>query len=136
MNWLFFAIASMLLMGLVLFLVKLLSFGINPLLLLFYQYAGALAALTVYILIKRINLRVSGKNLFKILLSGFFVSTGLSFYYKAISLANASRVVPIHNIGITVLPSLAGFIILKEKSDKKIFLGLVFFVLSILLLTL
>ena len=81
MNWLFFAITSMLLMGLVLFLIKLLSFGINPLLLLFYQYLGAWITLTIYILIKRINLKISKKNLFKILLSGFFVSTGLSFYF-------------------------------------------------------
>jgi uncharacterized membrane protein len=121
--------------GALLFIIKLLSFDTPPLLLLSYQYVGSLIMITLYLIIKNVSFKLKRVELLKILFTGFLVSTGLSFYYLAISLSDASKVVPLHNVGITLLPAILAFIYLKEKINKKIIAGLICSVLCIIFLT-
>lgn len=135
MSWVYYAISAMLLQGFVIFLVKLLSSGNNPLLILFFQYTGSLAVVFFYLKYKKVKFKLNKKELKKVLLSGFLVSTGLSFYYLAIGLADASKVVPIQSVGVSLIPAVFAFAVLKEKITKRLILGLVFSVLCILFLT-
>jgi uncharacterized membrane protein len=136
MNWLVYALLGMVLQGSILFTVKLFSFQTHPLIILLYQYIGSVIVVFIYLLIKKVKLKLSKKNLLLTFLSGLLVSTGLSFYYLAIGLGETSRVIPLHNIGVTLLPAILGFTLLKEKINKKVIIGLLCSLISILLLTL
>jgi len=94
MNWLIYSLLAMIIQGVVLFLVKLFSFNVHPFIILLYQYIGSIILMLVYLLLKKISFRVKRKQLFPLLFSGFLVSTGLAFYYLALGLETASRVVP------------------------------------------
>nr|MBD3312158.1 EamA family transporter [archaeon] len=135
MNWLLFSLFAMVIQGTVLFLVKFFSLSVHPLVILLFQYFGSFVGVSSYLLYKGLTPRLSKRELGVALLSGFLVSTGLSFYYLAISLTSASRVVPLHNVGITLIPSLLGFVFLKEKVDKRVVIGLIFSIISIIFLT-
>ena len=135
MNWFFYAFIAMLIQGLVLFIVKLLSSSVHPLTILFFQYIGSLIAMGLYLIYKRISFKIPKKQLGIVLFSGFLVSTGLSFYYLSIGLQNASIVVPLHNIGITLIPVILAFAFLKEKSNKRTLIGIVCSIICIILLT-
>jgi uncharacterized membrane protein len=123
-------------MGTVLFIVKLLSFNVSPLVILFYQYIGSLISAFSFLRIKKVSFGIKKRNLLMVLLSGVLVSTGLSFYYLAIGLTTASRVVPIHNVGITLVPAILAFLFLKEKITKRVVIGLIASIICIILLTL
>ncbi len=135
MNWFFLSFIAMFLQGVILFLVKVLTGGINPLVILFYQYAGSLLCVAVFVSYKKINFRVERKKLIYILLSGFLVSTGLSFYYLSISLYTISRVSAIHNTGITLFPLLLAIVFLKEKINLRLILGIACSIVCIIFLT-
>ncbi len=135
MNWIYYTIVAMIIIGGLLFFIKLLSFNVFPLVLLSYQYIGSLITIFIYLLIRKISFSVNRINLIKIFLSGLLVSTGLSFYYLSISLTSTSRVVPLHNVGVTLLPALLAFIFLKEKITKRVIAGLACSVLCIIFLT-
>lgn len=134
-GWVIYALLAMLLQGLVLFTVKVFSFQTHPLVVLLYQYIGSLIVLLAYLLIKKINFKLKKKELFWVLLSGFLISTGLSFYYLAIGLGEASKVIPLHNVGITLIPAILGFTLLKEKLNMRTIIGLIFAILCIIFLT-
>lgn len=134
MSWLVYALVAMITQGTILFIVKSLSFNINPLVILLYQYVGSLIASIVYLLYKKVSFKVKRRHIGRVLLSGFLVSTGLAFYYLSLGLASASRVVPIHNIGITLIPAVYGFIYLKEALNKRVIIGIACSLVSILLL--
>lgn len=134
MNWFRYVLLAMLIQGTVLFLVKLLSFSTNPLTVLLYQYIGSLITLSAYLVIKKSGFKVERKYVKRVLLSGFLVSTGLSFLYLGIGLMRASIVAPIHSVGLTLLPALLGFAYLKEKASKRVLIGILCSVLSIILL--
>jgi len=136
MNWLFYSILGAFLQGLVLFLVKFFSFNTPPLVVLFFQYAGSIFAMIIYLKCKKVSFKIALGELPKLFLSGFLVSTGLSFYYLAIGLMSASVVVPLHNVGITILPALIAFLLLKEKATKKVVLGIFCSIIAILFFTL
>lgn len=136
MNWIVLSIIALIGQGLVLFIVKFLSININPLVLLAYQYAGSLLLASIYLWFKGINFKPTTKELSLLLLSGFLVSTGLAFYYTALSMASASQVVPIHNIGVTLLPVFFGLVLIKERLTKRLVLGLLFSIIGIVLLSL
>ncbi|PIU62183.1 hypothetical protein COS83_02830 [archaeon CG07_land_8_20_14_0_80_38_8] len=135
MNWLIYSLLAMIIQGVVLFLVKLFSFNVHPFIILLYQYIGSIILMLVYLLLKKISFRVKRKQLFPLLFSGFLVSTGLAFYYLALGLETASRVVPLHNVGITVLPVLLAVLFLKEKMDWKKFIGIACSIICIIFLT-
>jgi len=135
MNWIHYTLIAMVLQGAILFTVKLFSFQTNPLIVLLYQYVGSVIVLFFYILIKKISFKINFKELLWVFLSGFLVSTGLSFYYLAIGLGEASKVIPIHNVGITLFPALLGFFFLKEKVTKKTILGIICSIVCVILLT-
>lgn len=136
MQWLGYSLTAMFLQGLLLFLVKLFSFSIHPLSLLLLQYLSSVVVIFVFIILKKISLRINKNDFAMLLLSGFLVSTGLALYYNAISLANVSRVVPAHNVGITLLPALLAFVLLKERITRRLVLGLLCSVACIIFLTL
>lgn len=135
MNWLLFSLLAMVIQGMVLFIVKVFSLGVHPLIILLYQYLGSVVGVSSYLLYKGLTPKLGKKAVSLALLSGFLVSTGLSFYYMAISLTSASRIVPLHNVGITLIPSLLGFVFLKEKVNKRVIIGLIFSIISIIFLT-
>lgn len=135
MNWFFYAISAMILQGLLVFAIKPLSSQFNPLLLLFMQYFGGLICAIIYVKIKKLNLKIKKNELILALLSGFLVSTGLSFYYMAIKLAPVSIVSPLQSMGILLMQGILGFSILKEKITKKIILGLACSLACIIFLT-
>ena len=135
MNWFGYAITAMILQGLLIFAIKPLSLSYNPLLLLFMQYFGGLISVLIYVKIKKFDLKIKKKELLLALISGFLVSTGLSFYYLAIRLAPISIVSPLQSIGIMLMQGILGFLILKEKLTKKILLGFVCAILCIIFLT-
>ncbi|VVB75873.1 EamA-like transporter family protein [Candidatus Tiddalikarchaeum anstoanum] len=125
----------MFLQGILVFIVKLLSSSFNPLLLLFMQYAGGLIGVIIYVLVKKFKLTISKHELFLALLSGFLVSTGLSFYYIAIRMAPVSLVSPLQSVGIMLMQGILGFTILKEKVTLKTILGFISAILCIIFLT-
>lgn len=135
MSWFFYTLIGMFFQGTILFLVKLLSVEVHPLTILFYQYIGSLITMLAYLLIKKININLKRKDLIPVFFSGFLVSTGLSFYYLAIGLESASVIVPLHNVGITLIPVLLAFLFLKEKMNKRTILGIIFSITCIVLLT-
>lgn len=134
MKWVGLALLAMLAQGTVLFVAKKFSATVSPLTVLFWQYAGSLAVMTPYLFARK-GFKIGGQDFLKVVLSAFLVSTGLSFYYIALHLGLASHVVPLHNVGTTLLPALLGFAFLNEKVSKRVVLGLVFSVLCIVLLT-
>lgn len=135
MSWVFYAILGMIIQGTILFLVKLFSARTNPLTILFFQYFGSLIITSIYLTYKKISVKLKKEALIKVLLSSFLISTGLSFYYLAISLQEASLIVPLHNIGITLIPVLLGFTLLKEKYNVRTILGVLLAIISITLIT-
>lgn len=93
-----------------------------------------MAWLMVFITGKQRELKdIDGRNLKYIILSG--LTTGLSWlcYYKALQDGQASIVVPIDKLSIIVTIAFSYFI-LKEKLNRKSFLGLTFIVSGTLLL--
>jgi len=135
MNWFNLVLSAMLLQGSLVFFVKLLTNYFNPLNLLLMQYVGSLIALSCYFLVKRLKPLVTRRELLLSFLSGFFVSTGLSFYYLAINLGEVSRVAPLQSVGVTLIPTLLAFIFLKEKINKRVILGIACSILCIILLS-
>ncbi|MDD4352849.1 MAG: EamA family transporter [Candidatus Nanoarchaeia archaeon] len=135
MNWFFYAVSAMILQGILVFTIKPLSSIFNPLLLLFMQYFGGLISVIIYVKIKKFKLKINKKELLLALLSGFLVSTGLSFYYLAIKLAPISIVSPLQSIGIMMMQAFLGFFALKEKISKKGLIGIVCSILCIIFLT-
>jgi uncharacterized membrane protein len=135
MNWFFYAIIAMFLQGTLVFIIKLLSSTFNPLLLLFMQYFGGLISIIFYVKVKKFNLKIKRNELFLTLLSGFLISTGISFYYLAIKLAPISIVSPLQSVGIILMHSILGFSFLNEKLTKKTIIGLTCAILCIIFLT-
>jgi len=136
MNWFLLSVAAMLLQGVIVFLIKLLTNYFNPLLLLFMQYAGGLVSVAIYIKVKKLKIKISKKELRLALMSGFLVSTGLSFYYLAIKLAPVSIVTPIQSVGVMLAQLMLGLAFLKEKLTKRLIAGIACAVTCIILLTL
>lgn len=136
MNWQAYALIAMILQGTILFTVKLFSFDTPALIILLYQYVGSIISILIYLVIKKISFKLKPKKLLLCFLSGILVSTGLSFYYDAISTGPASKVIPLQNVGITILPAILGFAALKEKITPKTIIGIILSITSILLLTL
>ena len=135
MNWLIYSLLGMIIQGSILFLVKWFSFNTHPLIILLYQYLGSVIAMGGYLYLKKTGFKIKNKQTIFILLSGFLVSTGLSFYYLAIGLTNTSQVVPLHNVGITLLPIMLAYFFLKEKITMKTTIGITCSILCIILLT-
>jgi uncharacterized membrane protein len=135
MNWFIYALIAMFLQGILIFIVKVLSSSFNPLLLLFMQYFGGLISIIIYVKVKKFSLKIKKNELILALLSGFLVSTGISFYYLAIKLAPISIVSPLQSIGIILMHSILGFSFLKEKLNKKVLIGLVCSIFCIIFLT-
>lgn len=134
-KWFIYSFIAMVLEGTLLFIVKLLSLDTSLLTVLLFQYVGSLICTVVYLTIRRVKIKVKPAELIRILLSGFMVTTGFSFYYTAISMAPASIVVPLHNVGLTLLPSTLAFVFLREKINARVIIGIVCAVLCIILLT-
>jgi uncharacterized membrane protein len=135
MEWFFYAVSAMILQGILVFAIKPLTAIFNPLLLLFMQYFGGLISVIVYAKVKKFNLKINKKELILALLSGFLVSTGLSFYYLAIKLAPVSIVSPLQSVGVMLMQVMLGFGFLKERMTKKAVLGIACSVLCIIFLT-
>jgi len=135
MDWFFYAFIAMILQGVLVFAIKPLSRIFNPVLLLFMQYLGGLISVSVYILARKFKLKITKRELMLALLSGFLVSTGLTFYYIAIKLLPISIASPVQSVGIMLMQVLFGFTFLKEKLTKKAFIGLTCSILCIIFLT-
>ncbi len=135
MDWFFYAFLATIIQGLLVFTIKPLSSIFNPLMLLFMQYFGGLIFAVIYAKIKGFNFKLNKKELLLSLLSGFLVSTGLSFYYLAIQLGQISIVSPLQSVGIMLMHALLGFAVLKEKMRLKVILGIASSILCIILLT-
>lgn len=135
MKWIYYSVLGMLMQGILLFIVKILAFDVHPLNILAFQYIGSLIIVFPYLLFKKVDFKLKLSNFLKIMLAGFLVATGLSFYYLAISLSEASRVVPIHSIGLTLVPALLAFVFLKEKITKRLIAGLICSILCVIFLT-
>ncbi len=135
MNWLFYALTAMLIQGIVIFFVKMLSASYNPVFLLFMQYLGGLISAAVLVIAKKWRLKIKRKEIILVLISGFMISTGLSFYYTAIKMAPVSIVSPLQSIGIVLMQGVFGFLFLKEKISTKTILGFMCAILCIIFLT-
>lgn len=135
MSWFIYCLTAMFIEGILLFIVKLLSFNSNPLVILTFQYLGSLICVAAYTWMRKIDIRLKSKELIKILIGGFLVSTGFSSFYIAISMAPASIVIPLHNISLTIIPSILAVIFLKEKVTKKSLFGILAAIISVALLT-
>lgn len=135
MEWFFYALTAMFLQGLLILSIKPLSSIFNPLLLLFMQYFGGLISVVIYVLVKKFKLRITRHELMLALVSGFLVSTGISFYYTAIKLAPVSIVSPLQSIGILLMQGILGFTVLKERLTKRVIIGLSCAVACIILLS-
>ncbi len=134
-NWLKYVILALTIQGFVIFFVKIFSSTVNPVLILFFQYIGSFISVCFYLLLKRIKPKVNKRELLLAVLSGLLLSTGLSFYYLSISLANVSIVSSLQSIGITIIPVILGLFVLKEKLTKRLVIGLVCAFLGIIFLT-
>jgi len=126
---------AVLLQGTLVFAIKPLTGIFNPVLLLFMQYLGGLISVVIYVLVKKFNLSIKKRELKLSLVSGFLVSTGLTFYYMAIKLLPISIASPVQSVGIILMQSFFGFVFLKEKLTKKVVMGIVCSILCIILLT-
>lgn len=75
---------------------------------------------------------ISKKSMLFLILSG--ITTGVSwiYYFKALSMANASKVVPIDKLSIVFSIGLA-FFILKEAISIKAFIGIILICIGILM---
>lgn len=135
MEWFVYAVIAMLLQGVLVFFIKLLSPNFSSVFLLFMQYTGGLISVLFYVLIRKFKLRISRHELCLALLSGFLVSTGLSFYYTAIKLAPVSIVSPLQSVGIILMQGVLGVAFLKEKVTRRVIAGIVCSVLCIIFLT-
>ena len=99
------------------------------------QYFGGLISIIIYVKVKKFNFKIKRNELFLALLSGFLISTGISFYYMAIKLAPISIVSPLQSVGIILMHSILGFSFLNEKLTKKTIIGLACAILCIIFLT-
>lgn len=75
---------------------------------------------------------ISKKSLIFLIISGLATGASWIFYFKALSLANASKVVPIDKLSI-VFSILLAFFILKEAISIKAFVGIVLICIGILM---
>ena len=135
MDWFTYVLMAVLLQGTLVFAIKPLTGIFNPVLLLFMQYLGGLISVVIYVLVKKFNLSIKKRELKLSLVSGFLVSTGLTFYYMAIKLLPISIASPVQSVGIMLMQVLFGFTFLKEKLTKKAFIGLTCSILCIIFLT-
>jgi len=135
MDWFTYVLMAVLLQGTLVFAIKPLTGIFNPVLLLFMQYLGGLISVVIYVLVKKFNLSIKKRELKLSLVSGFLVSTGLTFYYMAIKLLPISIASPVQSVGIILMQSFFGFVFLKEKLTKKVVMGIVCSILCIILLT-
>ena len=78
-------------------------------------------------------LEISKKSWIFLILSG--IATGASWlcYFKALQLGDASKVVPIDKLSILVTVAFS-YVFLKEKLNKKSFIGLIMIVIGTLIL--
>ena len=125
----------MILQGILVFAIKPLSKVFSPVLLLFMQYLGGLISVIVYVLVKKFKLNITKRELVLALVSGFLVSTGLTFYYLSISILPISIASPVQSVGIMLMQSFFGFIFLKEKLTKRVAFGIICSILCIVFLT-
>ena len=135
-KWLLFALASAVFASLTSILGKIgiegvesnLGTAIRTIVVLF------MAWIVVFVTKKQTEIKNIDKNSWKfLLLSG--LTTGLSWlcYYKALQTGEASIVVPIDKLSITITIALSYFI-LKEKLNKKSMIGLIGIVIGTMLL--
>ncbi|MDE6357040.1 MAG: EamA family transporter [Eubacteriales bacterium] len=75
---------------------------------------------------------IGKKSLLFLIISGLATGASWIFYFKALSLANASKVVPIDKLSI-VFSILLAFFILKEAISIKAFIGIVLICIGILM---
>lgn len=135
-KWLFYALGSAVFASLTSILGKIgiegvesnLGTAIRTIVVLF------MAWIVVFVTKKQTEIKNIDKNSWKfLLLSG--LTTGLSWlcYYKALQTGEASIVVPIDKLSITITIALSYFI-LKEKLNKKSMIGLIGIVIGTMLL--
>lgn len=134
MNWVFYAVAAMVLLGIMNFGIKLFVNNYPPMLAVFLvQSISALALLAI--LAYRGQLSFEPAILKYAIPVGLLTAFGLYFSFTALKLDSASKVIPIINLNTLVVVILA-IAFLHEKIDLKAALGIVFGILSIILLSL
>lgn len=75
---------------------------------------------------------ISKKSMLFLILSGITTGASWIYYFKALSMANASKVVPIDKLSIVFSIGLA-FFILKEAISIKAFIGIILICIGILM---
>jgi len=134
MNWLSYAIAAMVLLGIMNFGIKLFVNNYSPMLALFLVQ-GISAIVLLAMLAYNGELNLDAGILKYAIPIGVVSALGLYFSFTALKLDSASKVIPIVNLNTLIVVILA-MAFLHEKINIKAALGIVFGILSIILLSL
>ncbi len=132
LNWRFLIFYYILMSGLWGFFLKIIMKHLDWKTTLFYVWIG-LSIVYFILLLKRINVGYSKFHLFAIF-TGIIAALATIAFYKVLSLKPASLVIPLSALYV-LITSLLCLIFLKESFTLRIFLGIVFSFISIILLT-
>lgn len=134
-KWYVLVTSATVLMGVILFVAKVLMRGLHPLIIIPFQFVGSMIFLFVLITNRGINMKIDLKTLLFLFLIGGLIATGFTFYYIALSIADVSRVVPLQNIGHIIVPTVLAIVFLKEKITVRECCALICAILSMIVMS-
>ena len=125
---------SVVLYGLYIFFIKVLNTHVNMSVILFAATAIMLIPIGANVLFSGARVAVD-RYLIYVLLAGVIGGIGLIFYYNALAKGHISIVMPLFGVGMVIIPTVLGFIFLKEPPTVTKLAGITLAITAILLLT-
>ena len=136
MNWIIYAIACVILYGIMQFFIKLASTGSNPVVssMIFISVQFVAQIILGAYFISKSDLDISSDNIKYGIAGGIAAAIATILLFMALKQAPLSRVLPVVNMNVVVGVFL-GVIFLKDVMNTRIAAGIVLAVMSIYLLT-
>ena len=136
MNWIIYALACVILYGIMVFFIKLASGSGNPIASsMFFIAAQFLAQITLgAYFISKSELDIDYSSIKYGIIGGIAAAGGTILYFLALQQAPISKVAPVVNMNL-VVGVLLGVILLKDAMNLRVAAGIVLAVMSIYLLT-
>lgn len=136
MNWIIYAVACVILYGIMQFFIKLASTGSNPFVssMIFISAQFTTQIILGAYFISKSDLDIGPDNIKYGIAGGIAAAIATMLFFMALKQAPLSRVVPVVNMNVVVGVFL-GVIFLKDVMNTKIVAGIILAVMSIYLLT-
>ncbi|VVB97199.1 EamA-like transporter family protein [uncultured archaeon] len=136
MNWIIYAVACVILYGIMQFFIKLASTGSNPFVasMIFISVQFVAQIILGSYFISKSDLDISSDNIKYGIVGGIAAAIATILFFMALKQAPLSKVVPVVNMNVVVGVFL-GMIFLKDVMNTRIAAGIVLAVMSIYLLT-